>query len=603
MSRSFFVSYVLGRVLELRFTIQHSFYIFTLVVSENMKLAVFTLVAISATVVDASLHPIIAARRLNLKRQDPANVCTVIPAQTITVTGANPVELPAVCLCSNTVDAYADDLGLSEAATAEISRDLQTDIDDSDTPCTAPANGMPTCNDDECDFACDAGFVRDGDIWGGLDYEPDGGIDCEPEAMSTLPSPLEPDDFQIDSMGTTEDMIRYSPGGYHPVTLGNILHGNAGAYRVMHKLGFGSYATVWLAQRTGPSAEFVALKITTSENQGSTEADMLTEVARIPHRLERSHVLTLLDSFEHRGPNGVHSVLVTDVVVPLLALNPSKRPPAWRRSAAHGLARAVAQLHAAGVVHGDLHLGNTGIAIPQLSGQDPGDVMQDLPAYDLTVVLPVNAAHQTPSLPPYVVAPCDLAAYYDKVAGDAKPETKLFDFGNAHKAATLPSRFQCALEACAPEVVFALVVEQIDNPPVELPADIWALGATVYEIFTGSSLFHGVGMSGLPKSMASMSATLPPAWKALWDSASRPCASPDAWWTERRERLRGACANDRDADALLDLLKRILVLNPAERPSAAEIAQDPWFTTSGKGLSLCRPSPMLRTSHVVPHLS
>ena len=33
-------------------------------------------------------------------------------------------------------------------------------IDDSDTPCTAPANGMPTCNDDECDFACDAEIGR-----------------------------------------------------------------------------------------------------------------------------------------------------------------------------------------------------------------------------------------------------------------------------------------------------------------------------------------------------------------------------------------------------------------------------------------------------------
>ncbi|KAL1676826.1 hypothetical protein EV122DRAFT_266604, partial [Schizophyllum commune] len=139
-------------------------YITELDLPDNMKLAVFTLVAITATMVDASLHPIIAARRLNLRRQDPANVCTVIPAQTITVTGANPVELPAVCLCSNTVDAYAEDLGLNEAATAEISRDLQTDIDDSDTPCTAPSNGMPTCNDDECDFACDAGFVRDGDM-------------------------------------------------------------------------------------------------------------------------------------------------------------------------------------------------------------------------------------------------------------------------------------------------------------------------------------------------------------------------------------------------------------------------------------------------------
>ena len=35
------------------------------------------------------------------------------------------------------------------------------------------------------------------------------------------------------------------------------------------------------------------------------------------------------------------------------------------------------------------------------------------------------------------------------------------------------------MEACAPEMAFARVVEKIDNPPVELPADVWALGTAV----------------------------------------------------------------------------------------------------------------------------
>ena len=170
--------------------------------------------------------------------------------------------------------------------------------------------------------------------------------------MSTLPPSLEPDDFHFDSMGTTEDMVRYCPGGYHTVTIGNIFHGKNVGYRIMHKLGFGSYATVWLAQKTDASAEFVALKITTAEGQGSAEADMLEEVAGAPHSPARSHILTLLDRFQHSGPNGVHSVLVTDVVVPLLSLNPSKRSPTWRKAAAYGLVQAVVQLHAAGIVHG-----------------------------------------------------------------------------------------------------------------------------------------------------------------------------------------------------------------------------------------------------------
>lgn len=49
----------------------------------------------------------------------------------------------------------------------------------------------------------------------------------------------------------------------------------------------------------------------------------------------------------------------------------------------------------------------------------------------------------------------------------------------AHESGTQPLRFQCGLEACAPEVAFARIFEKVENPPVELPADVWALGTAV----------------------------------------------------------------------------------------------------------------------------
>ena len=42
-----------------------------------------------------------------------------------------------------------------------------------------------------------------------------------------------------------ESPDRYRPGGYHPVHLGDIYHQR---YKVIHKLGFGTYSTVWLAR-------------------------------------------------------------------------------------------------------------------------------------------------------------------------------------------------------------------------------------------------------------------------------------------------------------------------------------------------------------------
>lgn len=60
--------------------------------------------------------------------------------------------------------------------------------------------------------------------------------------------------FHFDSMDTTEEQERYCPGGFHPVAIGDMLDPDARLalperrYRILHKLGFGSYATVWLAR-------------------------------------------------------------------------------------------------------------------------------------------------------------------------------------------------------------------------------------------------------------------------------------------------------------------------------------------------------------------
>ena len=39
-----------------------------------------------------------------------------------------------------------------------------------------------------------------------------------------------------------EPLHRYRPGGYHPIHIGDTLDGR---YTVLHKLGWGSFSTVW----------------------------------------------------------------------------------------------------------------------------------------------------------------------------------------------------------------------------------------------------------------------------------------------------------------------------------------------------------------------
>ena len=71
------------------------------------------------------------------------------------------------------------------------------------------------------------------------------------------PLALTIDDFHYASVDEVEDISRYRPGGYHPVQIGDMFSSFATPhddprllprYRILHKLGWGSYATVWLAR-------------------------------------------------------------------------------------------------------------------------------------------------------------------------------------------------------------------------------------------------------------------------------------------------------------------------------------------------------------------
>lgn len=54
--------------------------------------------------------------------------------------------------------------------------------------------------------------------------------------------------YQITKLWGEEKLSRYQPGGYQPVHLGDTFH--EGRYKVVHKLGWGGFSTVWLARDT-----------------------------------------------------------------------------------------------------------------------------------------------------------------------------------------------------------------------------------------------------------------------------------------------------------------------------------------------------------------
>ena len=88
-------------------------------------------------------------------------------------------------------------------------------------------------------------------------------------------------------------------------------------------------------------------------------------------------------------------------------------------------------------------------------------------------------------------------------------------------------------------------------------------------------------MTGLPGRMAAMAGSLPPGWQNWYANLSDPpevsLSGADVWWASRREALCPNCADEADMDALITLLRKILVLDPMARPMAVEVLEDPWW--------------------------
>ena len=77
-------------------------------------------------------------------------------------------------------------------------------------------------------------------------------------------------------LNTVED-LDYNQGGYHPVHLGDSFDNNR--YHVIHKLGYGGYATVWLA-RDKKRHRYVALKILTARSSYYSPEVNMTRLMR-----------------------------------------------------------------------------------------------------------------------------------------------------------------------------------------------------------------------------------------------------------------------------------------------------------------------------------
>ncbi len=175
--------------------------------------------------------------------------------------------------------------------------------------------------------------------------------------------------FHIGLLDDVEDREFYRAGGFHPTKIGDIFHG--GRYQVVHKLGYGGFATVWFAQDRQTKSN-VALKLIAADaaSKDGKELEAFKFVSTQPSpssdKPGRAHIPGLLDNFWFDGPNGRHLCLVLPAFGPsiqqVMKTSETRRLSGkTARSVALQATQALAFLHSIGLGHGGENIAqNTG---------------------------------------------------------------------------------------------------------------------------------------------------------------------------------------------------------------------------------------------------
>ena len=266
---------------------------------------------------------------------------------------------------------------------------------------------------------------------------------------------------------------------------------------------------------------YVALKITTAKSSATENETKILEHLSLDGFLHpgQKHVTTLLDSFEHHGPNGIHRCLVFDVMGPSTAtmfehlpprlkvprsepeeLNHQDRGryPVWMaKSILRQTLLGIDFLHKNGVAHGDLQPGNILYPVKDLSHLREDQVAQvDLPELAFqTFVNPdgvvqfvycqpdpmdeLTTEHTDPSLPRYIAYKQPI---FDFVDLDSPLLIRIADLGSAFSTSHPPESHVTPLALRSPELIL--------GDPISEAQDIWSFGCLVFEFLTGRKLFH-----------------------------------------------------------------------------------------------------------------
>ncbi|KAM5440949.1 hypothetical protein MferCBS31731_004088 [Microsporum ferrugineum] len=380
-----------------------------------------------------------------------------------------------------------------------------------------------------------------------------------------------------------EELERYQPGGYHPVSIGDVL---AGRYQIEHKLGHGGFSTIWLARDIRYKKGYVALKINTADSS-SQESEVLLALAQSDHPC-RAMIPLIRDQFELEGPNGSHRCFVTSPA--RCSLDDAQDSDGFPLETARVLVAqslmVVAYIHSRGFVHGDIHPGNILLRLPSTFDElSVGQLNAKFGQPHKEKVVRTDGMPLPSNVPPFGVVPVWIGKRADMVT-PSEARLLLNDFGEAF----LESQRRPGRECRSPLIFRPPETWFEPERPLSYSSDIWSLACSIWPMLGLRSLFSSclatrddilsqhVDTLGLP--------SFPSSWWNEWETRhdyfepglgqlstfDHPLERAfeekiQAW----RQRVRMGEFDQDEATAILAMLRGMLVFAPDERATAKSL--------------------------------
>ncbi|EEQ89871.1 CMGC/SRPK protein kinase [Blastomyces dermatitidis ER-3] len=324
------------------------------------------------------------------------------------------------------------------------------------------------------------------------------------------------------------------------------------------------------------------------------DLDSVDEALHINHP-GKMMIPVILDRFTIHGTNGNHACYVS---APASASLSGAKDGSWIRLFQLDVARSLAAqlvlvvdfVHAQGIVHGDLHLGNILLKVPRNFDQlSLNQLYEKYGAPELDPIVRLDGNPLPPGVPSHGIAPIWLGEASEKITL-SEARILLTDFGEAFsrsKERKYESHTPLAIRS--PEARFE------PNNSLSFPSDIWTLACTIWSIVAQRPLFEGFLMTedDMTREHVDALGILPLEWWRKWEARrlkftedGKPInRNPFRSWDDRFEdsvqqprQESGIPSFDaREREAFFDMLRPMFSFRPENRPTTKQILKSEWM--------------------------